>query len=86
MDIEWQIDVLRRQYLQLVEPEQLALPPIEILRSPDVQASIFHRLFNDSHFSNDRYKYRVLKRIVGVLEESIIDPDEDVGLPYSFLL
>lgn len=82
MDLEWQIDLLRRQYLQLVEPEQLTLPAIETLKSPDVQAKIFERLFNVGNLSfppPDRYRFRVLKRIVRALEQSINDPDEDVG-------
>lgn len=81
MDIEWQIDLLQRQYFQLIEPEQLTLPAIQILRSPDVQARLFERLFNTNNISfptPDRYKFRVLKRIVCALEQSINDPNEDV--------
>lgn len=84
MNLEWQVDLLRRQYLQLVEPEQLLLPAAKTLKSPGVQARLYSRLFNNDTFSfppPDRYRFRVLKRVINLLEKSFIDPDEDVGFP-----
>lgn len=78
-----QIDFLRRQYLQRVDPEQLTLPAISTLRLPEVQAEIHRTIFDDNLHSfppPQRYKFRVLKRIVHVLEESIIDPEEHVSV------
>lgn len=84
-----QMELLRRQYLQLIDPEQLQLPAMEILRLPEVQAKIFDDIFNDkfhSFLSPQRYKYRVLKRIVDAVELSIVDPEEDVGFPFPCLV
>lgn len=82
MDFTWQIDLLRRQYLQLVEPDQLVLPPMETLRFNEVQKQICYRMFNESGASflpPSRYRFRVLKRIINAIEQSITDPEEDVG-------
>lgn len=81
-----QVELLRRQYLQLVDPEQLKMPAMEILRLPEAQAKIFDNIFNDklcSFPSPKRYKFRVLKRIIDAVELSIVDPEEDVGSPLS---
>lgn len=82
-----QVELLRRQYLQLVDPEQLRMPAMEILRLPEVQAKIFDAIFDvksRSFPSPKRYEFRVLKRIVDAVELSIVDPEEDVGSPLSF--
>ncbi|MCJ1466534.1 hypothetical protein MMC07_005154 [Pseudocyphellaria aurata] len=74
------MELLRRQYLQLIDPEQLQLPAKEILRLPEAQAKIFDDFFNDKFHSflpPKRYKYRVLKKIVDTVEMSIVDPEED---------
>lgn len=76
------VDFLRRQYLQLTDPEELALPRKEILKLPDTQAQIYHDIFDESkhtHLPPERYRYRVLKRLVGAIEDAIQDPEEDVG-------
>ena len=76
------VERLKRQYFQLLDPEQLTLPPPEDLRLPEVQTQIFDDLFNElrlTYSPPERYKFRVLKRIVGALGEAIVDPDEDVG-------
>lgn len=80
------VELLRRQYLQLVDPEQLKMPAMGILRLPEAQAKIYDDIFNDklrSFPSPKRYQFRVLKRIVDAVELSIVDPEEDVGSPLS---
>lgn len=75
------VEILRRQYLQLVDPEKLKIPSMEILRLPEAQAQIFDNLFNDkcrSFPSPNRYKFCILKRIVDAVHLSIVDPEEDV--------
>ena len=77
---------LKRQYLQLVEPEQLDLPAPKTLRLQNVQQGIYNSLFRPSNVPYpppDRYKFRVLKMLMGKLEQAIVDPEEDVGFPYS---
>lgn len=83
-----QVDLLRRQYLQTLSPEELTLPCKELLRLPEIQANIYESLFNSSsiaHLSLHRYRFRVLKRLMDALEQAIVDPEEDVCLPKSFL-
>ena len=80
------VELLRRQYLQLVDPEKLKIPAMEILRLPEAQAKIFDNLFNDKFRtfpSPNRYKFYILKRIVDAIHLSIVDPEEDVGSPLS---
>lgn len=75
------VELLKRQYLQLIGPEQLTLPKKELLRSPEIQAQIYHSMFDDSVLSfapPERYRLRVLKRLVNAIEEAILDPEEDV--------
>lgn len=75
------VDLLRRQYLQLVDLERLAIPNLDSLRLPDVQAEIFQTMFDEETRpfpSPDRYKFRVLKKIVDALEEAVVDHEDDV--------
>ena len=77
------VELLRRQFLQLIDPELLALPPPDALRLANTQKRIFERLFNEPNNPvgpPERYRSRVLKRLVGAIESSIEDPDEDVGV------
>lgn len=79
-DVARHVELLKRQYLQLVDPERLKMPPMGILRLPEAQAKIFDHMFNDklrSFPSPKRYQFRVLKRIVDAVELSIVDPEQD---------
>jgi len=79
-----QLQLLKRQYLQLLDPEQLSLPPADVIRLPYVQAQIYETMFRDGCLSfppPDRYKLRVLKMLVQRMEAAIDDPEEDVGSP-----
>lgn len=83
-----QIDHLRRQFFQLVDPKELVAPPLEALKLPGVQAEIYATMFNDENCSfpspDKRYKWRVLKNIIKLLEQSVVDPEEDVSSSLSF--
>ena len=86
MNIIAPVELLKRQYLQLTDPEALTLPRKESLRLPDIQAQIYNDLFNESNIvyaPPKRYRFRVLKRLVKALEDAIEDPEEDVGA-FSF--
>ena len=77
------VELLRRQYLQLIDPERLKLPPPEVLRSPDVQKQIYESMFDDAAINfgpSLRYRLRALKRLIRAIEDSIQDPEEDVGI------
>lgn len=84
MEIEHQLELLRRQYLQLVEPDQLSLPASLVLKMPEVQAKIYTNLFSGSshaYLPPRRYRFRVLKRLLDCLEKAVEDPEEDVRSP-----
>lgn len=82
MDIIAPVELLKRQYLQLIDPEELTLPCKELLKLPDTQAQIYNDMFDESktkYALPERYRLRVLKRLVKALEDAIEDPEEDVG-------
>ena len=86
MGMSWAIELLRRQYLQIQDPEQLSFPPPEILKLPDVQARIYESILDEGNLPHElppRYKFRVLKRLVHAIEQAIDDPDEDVGCVFD---
>lgn len=80
--MDQQLVLLRRQYLQLVEPDFLAWPPKQLLRESGVQAWLYKKLFDvetAGRLPSERYQLRVLKPLLAKIEQSIEDPDEDVG-------
>ncbi len=82
MDIITPVELLKRQYLQLIDPEKLTLPRKDLLKLPDTQAHIYNDMFDESRITYmppERYRFRVLKRLVKALEDAIEDPEEDVG-------
>ena len=82
MNIISPVELLKRQYLQLTDPEELTLPRKEVLILPDIQAQIYNDMFDGSNIMYappERYRFRVLKRLVKALEDAIEDPEEDVG-------
>ncbi|KAK5174576.1 uncharacterized protein LTR77_001657 [Saxophila tyrrhenica] len=81
-----QLLLFRRQYFQLFEPDFLAWPPKQLLKDLGVQGWLYNKLFNAdevTYLPPDRYRYRVLKPLVTKIEQSIEDPEEDVG--YAFI-
>ena len=83
MDVQEQIELLRRQYLQLQDPATLVLPAPSLLKRPSTQESIYGSMFRDDslvHPPPAAYRLRVLKRLVSCLERAMDDPDEDVRL------
>jgi len=83
-----QLLLFRRQYLQLVEPDFLAWPPKQLLRDAGVQAWLYKKLFDTDQNSTlppERYQLRVLKSLLAKIEQSIEDPEEDVGVFQFFL-
>ena len=75
------VELLRRQYMQLVEPHLLALPKPDLLKLPQTQASIYDKMFDNRKLKFAppiRYQFRVLKIIMLALEKAIDDSEEDV--------
>ncbi|KAI0972965.1 S-adenosyl-L-methionine-dependent methyltransferase [Xylaria arbuscula] len=79
-DVDPQLQLLRRQYFQLFEPDFLAWPPPQLLRRSDAQAWLFKHLFDESRnprLPPEGYQLRVLRPLVARIEKSIQDPEED---------
>lgn len=73
----------------MLEPDKLMLPSMEELRLPQTQAYIFATMFDMENLSfvpPARYRFRVLKKIIAALEQSVVDPEEDVCLSSLCLL
>ncbi|TID14572.1 gb [Venturia nashicola] len=74
---ENELQLFNRQVLQLVDPKELQWPSSGSLRSLDVQSRIHQKLFQSEHPPPQRYQLRVLKKLLSLIEDSIVDPDED---------
>ncbi|KAI0006438.1 S-adenosyl-L-methionine-dependent methyltransferase [Xylariaceae sp. FL0662B] len=75
-----QLLLLRRQYMQLFEPDFLAWPPPQLLKNTDVQRWLYKHLFDASRnpkLPPQRYRMRVLKQLIAKIEKAIKDPEYD---------
>lgn len=78
-----QLTIFRRRYLQMEDPDEIEFPSRELVKSPTVQAWLFQNMFDeDRHpfLPHARYRYRVLKKLITILEEAMDDPEEDVRM------
>ncbi|KAI9797181.1 MAG: hypothetical protein M1833_005590 [Piccolia ochrophora] len=79
-DVDLSLELFRRQYLQLVELQALTFPNLEDLRDVDIQRALYESLFKPDSLQYappERYQIRVLKELISLIENSIVDPDED---------
>lgn len=74
------IHILIAQYFQLVDPQNLDLPPDNVLIRPEVQTALYKHMFDESltPLPPATYRARVLKLLVARIEGAITDPEEDV--------
>ncbi|KAL7624534.1 hypothetical protein AAE478_006099 [Parahypoxylon ruwenzoriense] len=75
-----QLLLLRRQYMQLFEPDFLAWPPPKFLKNTDVQAWLYKHLFDagrNTRLPPERYQMRVLKQLIAKIEKAIENLQED---------
>ena len=81
MRISEELERFRRQYFQCMDPRQLAIPPLDVLRKPATQETIYTSMFsNDIAFlPPEKYRFSVLKRLLDVLQGAF-RPEEDVRL------
>lgn len=82
-DMDPQLLLFRRQYLQLFEPDFLAWPPKPLLKDASVQSWLYSNLFDTEKHTMlppERYQLRVLKPLLSKIEQAIEDPEEDVGI------
>ncbi|KAI2631636.1 S-adenosyl-L-methionine-dependent methyltransferase [Xylaria nigripes] len=79
-DADPQLQLFKRQYIQLFEPDFLAWPHPQLLRRSDAQAWIFKHLFDarrNPRLPPERYQLRVLRQLITRIDKAIQDPDED---------
>lgn len=81
-----QLKLFCRQYLQLLDVQQITWPSSEYLRKANVQEWIYNKCFRDDEdvLPPERYRLRVLKSLLSKIENAIVDPEEDVRLDYCF--
>ncbi|KAI9791717.1 MAG: hypothetical protein M1816_003527 [Peltula sp. TS41687] len=75
------LELFRRQYLQLLPPEQTTLPSCSIIKDPAFQDGLYEKIFStesQKYQPPDRYKLRILKMVISTIEAGFDDPDEDV--------
>ncbi|KAK8015449.1 hypothetical protein PG990_008745 [Apiospora arundinis] len=69
-DIDQRLVVLRRQYLQLFEPDFLAWPPLKLLKNADVQTWLHKNFFDAS-------RLRVLRLLIAKIEKAVEGSEQD---------
>ncbi|KAI2463190.1 putative methyltransferase-domain-containing protein [Annulohypoxylon bovei var. microspora] len=75
-DIDPQLLLLRRQYMQLFEPDFLAWPPLKFLKSVDVQRWLYRHLFDQSlnlRLPPESYQMCVLKLLLSRVKKTAND-------------
>ena len=83
--MESAVDLLRRQYLQMLELDKVTIPASQLMRMPHVQIQIFETMFQEGNIAfspPDHYKLRMLKKLMESMAKAIEDPEEDVGPPF----
>lgn len=83
-----QLQLFRRQYLQLQDIQSLTWPSSDYLRRANVQKWIYEQCFqtvDSSVLPPERYQLRILKPLLARIENAIVDPEEDVSV-YRFAI
>ncbi|KAI2601817.1 putative methyltransferase-domain-containing protein [Hypoxylon sp. NC1633] len=79
-DVDPLLLLLRRQYMQVFEPDFLAWPPLKVLKNVDVQRWLYRHLFDTSRSCRlppETYQMCVLKRLVAKIRKVIEDSEHD---------
>ncbi|KAI1382836.1 putative methyltransferase-domain-containing protein [Hypoxylon trugodes] len=80
MDVDPQLLLLRRQYLQLFEPDFLAWPSPKLLKNVDAQKWLHRHLFDTNrnpHLPPESYQLRVLKQLTSKMGKGKANLDSD---------
>ncbi|KAI1474127.1 putative methyltransferase-domain-containing protein [Daldinia eschscholtzii] len=78
-----QLLLLRRQYMQLFEPDFLAWPPAKFLKDVDVHKWLHKHLFDpyrNQRLPPEGYQMRVLEKLIAKVEKETGNPGRDVVL------
>lgn len=81
-----QLLLFRRRYFQAEEPSDITFPSKDVLKSPAVQKWVYDTMFKEEEgvlLPHPRYKFRVLKELMKILEAAMDDPVEDVSILYA---
>ncbi|OTA54959.1 hypothetical protein K449DRAFT_338215 [Hypoxylon sp. EC38] len=81
-DVDPQLLLLRRQYMQLFEPDFLAWPPPKFLKATDVQKWLYRYMFDPSRnprLPPEGYRMLVLKRLISKIEKVTGNPEDEVS-------
>ncbi|KAI9825652.1 MAG: hypothetical protein M1832_000996 [Thelocarpon impressellum] len=79
LDVNDQLELLRRQYLQLVDVDKLSIPGKALVPSA-VQSLLYDQLFKPEALRRgppERYQSRVLNAVISAIENNIVDPSEE---------
>ncbi|KAF3067463.1 Protein-lysine N-methyltransferase efm3 [Daldinia childiae] len=79
-EMDPQLLLLRRQYMQLFEPDFLAWPPAKFLKNDDVQKWLYKHLFDEngnSRLPPESYQVRVLKQLITKVKKVIPSSEQD---------
>ena len=77
-----QLEMFRRKYLQMLDPDEITYPMEWFIKLPTTQKWIYDHMFNPEKIPvlpYPPYAYRILKRLLSVLEAAMKDPEEDVS-------
>ncbi|KAL8858295.1 MAG: hypothetical protein Q9178_005158 [Gyalolechia marmorata] len=73
-----QLEIFRRKYLQMLDPDEIAYPMEWFIKLPEVQKWIYENIFNRKNVPIYLpYAFRILKKLLFILEAAIEDPEED---------
>ncbi|OTA94002.1 hypothetical protein M434DRAFT_395069 [Hypoxylon sp. CO27-5] len=81
-DADPQLLLLRRQYMQLFEPDFLAWPPPKFLKATDVQKWLCRYMFDPSRnprLPPEGYQMLVLKQLISKIEKVTGNPEDEVS-------
>ncbi|KAL8922691.1 MAG: hypothetical protein Q9208_005004 [Pyrenodesmia sp. 3 TL-2023] len=79
-DGQLRLEMFRRRYLQMEDPHEITFPPKELIKLPAAQRWMVETMFDRrsiKYLPTARYAFRVMKKLLSILEEAMEDPDED---------
>ncbi|KAI1139474.1 putative methyltransferase-domain-containing protein [Hypoxylon sp. FL0543] len=77
-DVDPQLLLLRRQYMQFFEPDFLAWPSPNFLKNIDVQKWLYRHMFDTSRnprLPPEKYQMRVLKKLIAKIKKATEHPE-----------
>lgn len=87
---ELQLEIFRRKCLQMIDPDEINYPMEWFMKLPTTQKWIYDHLFDGDNITvmpYVPYAYRILKKLMWILEAAMEDPEEDVSsFPIAYLV